>query len=188
MGELEKKNKKRRKKRNIQKLILHSVAGVGVLAVGLVAPNVIGAMAKLGILPNPREKEIINSTMGRMKKRGLIKLNKGHYELTRGGERLLRKWEFADFKLKKPKKWDGQWRVIIFDIPEKLKKLRDYIRLLLFRAGFVRLQDSVWVYPYDCEDLINLLKVDLRVEKYLLYLIVDQIENDVRLKGEFDLL
>ena len=53
--------------------------------------------------------------------------------------------------------------------------------------GFVRLQDSVWVYPYDCEDLITLLKADFRVGKDVLYLIVDSIENDKYLRAEFNL-
>jgi len=187
MGELENKSKKRRRRRNVQKVILYSIAGAGVLAVGLVAPNVIGAMAKLGILPNPREQFIISSATSRMRRRGYIKLKDNHYELTPKGKSLLQRWEFADFNLKRPKKWDGQWRVVIFDIPEKLKSVRDRVRRLLNQAHFIRLQDSVWVYPYDCEEIISLLKTDLGIRRHVLYLIADQIENDKYLKEEFKL-
>ena len=50
------------------------------------------------------------------------------------------------------------------------------------------MQDSVWVYPYDCEDILTLLKTDLGVGKYILYLIVDELENDKHLREFFDLV
>jgi len=53
--------------------------------------------------------------------------------------------------------------------------------------GFVRLQDSVWVFPYDCEDFVALLKADLKIGVAVLYLIVEQIENDKHLRAHFDL-
>jgi len=53
--------------------------------------------------------------------------------------------------------------------------------------GFVHLQDSVWTYPYDCEDLIVLLKADFKIGKDILYMIVDELEGDWRLRKEFGL-
>jgi len=53
--------------------------------------------------------------------------------------------------------------------------------------GFVQLQKSVWVFPYDCEDLIILLKADFKVGKDVLYMIVDKIENDREIKKVFNL-
>ena len=53
--------------------------------------------------------------------------------------------------------------------------------------GFIRLQNSVWVYPYDCEDLITLLKADFRVGKDVLYLVVEAMENDKEIRKHFRL-
>ena len=53
--------------------------------------------------------------------------------------------------------------------------------------GFIRLQDSVWVYPYDCEDLMALLKADLKLGSAVLYMVVEHIENDKHLRAEFGL-
>ena len=53
--------------------------------------------------------------------------------------------------------------------------------------GFFRLQDSVWVYPYDCEDIIGLLKVDLHLGGSVIYLVVEKMENDKHLKKTFGL-
>jgi len=49
------------------------------------------------------------------------------------------------------------------------------------------LQDSVWVYPYDCEDFINLMKADFKIGKDLLYVVADKIENDKFLAQHFKL-
>ena len=87
----------------------------------------------------------------------------------------------------RPKRWDRKWRILIFDIPEYRKGLRDKIRRTLGVIGFVRLQDSVWVYPHDCEDLIAFLKADFRVGKDMLYMIVEELEGDGHLKRHFGL-
>lgn len=188
MGRLEQRNKEKTTRRNLQKLVLQTVATVGVLSIAMIAPNVIGAMAKLGIIPNNREKEYISSSARKLVKRGLLSYNGKKYCLTPDGEKLLHRWQFADFRLRKPKRWDKKWRVIIFDIPEQKKHIRNQITMLFRQAEFLRLQDSVWVYPYDCEDVVTLLKTDFGIGRHLLYLIVDELENDKHLREDFCLL
>lgn len=188
MGKLEEKSRKRSKRKDLQNLILTSVATAGILSVGLVAPNVISAMAKLGLIPNKRQREYISSSASKMVKKGLLKFNGKFYELTARGKEYLRLWEFSNFRFNKPKKWDKKWRVVIFDIPDKKRRVRDQIRYLFRSSGLHLLQESVWVYPYDCEDIIALLKTDFGVGKNLLYLIVEELENDRYLREEFGLL
>ena len=187
MGNLEKASKKRTRRINIQKIILKSVIAAGLISVGLLAPNVIGAMGKLGLIPSKRQKEIIEKSRTRLIRRGLLAYRDGALRLTPKGESVLRAYELRDYRLKKPKRWDGKWRVLIFDIQERKKKTREQIRRTLAAIGFVRLQDSVWIYPYDCEDLLTLLKSDFHIGKELLYMVVDQLENDAPLKAQFNL-
>ncbi|MBI2065675.1 MAG: hypothetical protein HYT68_01230 [Candidatus Zambryskibacteria bacterium] len=188
MGKLEQRSRKRSKRKNLQHAILAIIAGVGILAVGMLAPNVVGAMAKLGIIPNKRQKEYVSSSASVMVKKGLLKFNGKFYELTALGQEKLRRWEFGDFKFNKPKKWDGKWRVMIFDIPEKKRRIRNNLTILFRQAGIRCLQNSVWVYPYDCEEIIALLKTDFGIGKDLLYMIVDELENDKYLRKEFGLI
>jgi DNA-binding transcriptional regulator PaaX len=75
--------------------------------------------------------------------------------------------------------------VLIFDIKESKKSLRDKVRNTLVSIGFVKLQNSVWVFPYDCEDLITLLKADFSIGREVLYMIVDRIENEETLLKYF---
>ncbi|MDO8471324.1 MAG: CRISPR-associated endonuclease Cas2 [bacterium] len=187
MGKLEKENRKTVRRTEMQQAILSTIVSVGILSAALIAPPIIGALAKLGILPSSRKSEVIKSAANRLKNKGLLKFENGYYALTADGEKILRRWQLADYKLTKPKKWDKKWRIVIFDIPERKKKVRDKIRQIFIETGFRRLQDSVWVYPYDCEDVIGLLKTDFGIGRDLLYVIADQIENDKHLRQEFNL-
>lgn len=187
MGTLEERNRKIVRRTQVQEAILGTVAATGIIGIGLLAPNVVGALHKMGIIPYSREKEVVKSAASRLRKKGLLTFENGSYSLTKTGEKVLRNWQMSDYKIKQPKKWDKKWRVIIFDIPEKKRAIRTEIRRIFIEAGLRRLQDSVWVYPYDCEDVIGLMKTDLGIGKYLLYLIVDQIESDRHLRLEFDL-
>ena len=188
MGKIEYKNRKRTKRKHLQKMILRSIAVAGVLSIGLLAPNVLGAFGKLGIIPSNRQREYIASSASKLKKRRLISFNGKGYQLTTEGKRLLDIWICNDFKFEKQKKWDEKWRMIIFDIPENKRRARRQVCRIFQKSGFVRLQDSVWVYPYDCEDVITLLKTSLYIGKDLLYVIVDELENDKHLREHFGLI
>jgi len=188
MGKIEEKSKRKGKREHLQKLILQAVANAGMLSIALVVPNISKAMYKLGLVPKRRQSEYVSSSASKLARRGLLFYDGKRYCMTPKGEDVLRNWQFADFKLKRPNKWDRKWRVIIFDIPEKKRKIRDQVRTLFKSAGFYLLQDSVWVYPYDCEDVLTLLKSDLGVGKNILYLIVDEIENDKHLREFFGLI
>ena len=49
----------------------------------------------------------------------------------------------------KKKRKDGRWQMIIFDVPEERKRFREILRAKLQELYYQRLQDSVWVCPYD---------------------------------------
>lgn len=187
MGQLEYASGKRAKKKNLQKYILTAVAAAGVISIALLAPNVLGAFAKMGILPRPRQKEFIRDSRNRLIKKGLLEYKNKTLRLTEKGERVLHRLEAGDFRMKTPKRWDGKWRMLVFDIPEIKKYLRERVRLTLVAIGFMRLQNSVWIYPYDCEDLIMFLKADFKVGKDVLYVIVDSLEYDKHALEHFQL-
>ena len=184
---MEKKSSNKKKRTDIQHLVLSAVAVAGVLSIALIAPNVLGAMNKLGLLPGLLQREIIKAARGRLIKRGYLKRIDGKLRLTSKGQALFLRLQLKHVGLVRPRRWDGKWRLLIFDVPENRKGQRELIRRMLIQIGFVRLQDSVWLYPYDCEDLIVLLKADIHIGKDLLYIIADSIENDIDYRNHFDL-
>lgn len=185
MGSLERGLKREINKTRIIKAVVRVLAVSGVLAIAAVAPNTLTLLR--GVLTAQR-KQTINKALYRLEKAGYVKTGSDTgVHLTEKGERLAALLGEGRLAVTKPRRWDGKWRVLIFDIPEKRRNVRDQVRKTLIHLGFFRLQDSVWIFPYDCEDLIALLKIDFRIGSDLLYLIVDRVENDRGLRRHFDL-
>ncbi len=180
---------KKVKKAEIQKIVLETVKLAGLISVAAIAPNVLSAMKKLGLITHPRQIESIKRSRDKLINKGLLENKNGQLKITQYGKRYLFKCLFLgeNKELNKKKKWDGKWRVLVFDIPETRRFDRDSIRYALVSIGFMRLQDSVWIYPYSCEDLISLIKADTETGDNVLYMIVEAVENDEPIKKYFGL-
>lgn len=193
MGGIEKKLKRQARITKTKQAILASVKVAGFLSIALLAPNALKILEMFGDrkIGTRRKKYTVNRSVSKLIESGYLKLKKtergSFVRLTSHGETLLARVEASNFNIKKPKKWDGKYRIIIFDIKEARRGLRDKLRATLLAIGFKHLQHSVWVYPYDCEDLINLLKADFKIGKDVLYMVVDFIENDWWIRQHFGL-
>lgn len=184
MSTLEKESQRRARRGELQSIILQTVKTTGLVAIAIMAPNVIGAMHKLGLLESSQQIAVVKRASTRLVRAGFMQWHEGKLRLTERGEMRLRE-TLLRRQMDRPRRWDKKWRVLIFDIPERRAGLRQRIRNILREIGFVLLQDSVWVYPHDCEDLIVLLKADLKIGNAMLYMIVDTIENDKHLRTHF---
>lgn len=187
MGTIEAASKKRATKGTVRRAVLQTVAAAGILGVALVAPNALVLLKQAGILPAKHQRHSISIARNRLLKEGFLVYRNGKVALTKKGENALSMLMLQEYKIPTPKRWDGKWRILIFDIPEHRKRTRDLVRKTLQDVGFIRLQDSVWVYPYDSEDLLILLKADFRIGKDMLYIIADSIENDGLYRKHFGL-
>ncbi|MFA6414618.1 MAG: CRISPR-associated endonuclease Cas2 [Candidatus Paceibacterota bacterium] len=192
---VEEKVQRKAKRQKIQQAVLASVyltAGLGLI---LMAPNAARLLKYVEkyIGPKPRLNRRISQAINRLRERGLIErvdTEKGvALRLTTKGARLAETIEEEEkqYEIKKPKRWDNKWRIVMFDIWERRRSVRDRFRMLLKRNGFVKIQNSVWVYPYDCEELFVFLRTNLRLEKGILYIVAEEIENDSALCKHFDL-
>ena len=192
MGIVETEARKMRRRGYLKNALLASVAISGVVLVAAIAPN---ALAQLRYLPAMKRAQLryrAKTTLGRLAVQGLIEFEKkdgkSYARITPEGQKvLLLEQHKASLRNVKKRRWDKRWRVIIFDIPERRRRTRDRLRITMSELGFVRLQDSVWVYPYDCEDLMALLKADLKIGAAVLYMVVEHIENDKHLRAQFAL-
>lgn len=191
MGQLEAKAKKRRQKQNIQRAALSALGVTGLLVWTAIAPSTLQLLRYL-----PKNKYQFDHRARTAAKR---LVEKGYAQwIEKDGKKFLRitekgqqELEFEQAKLEllsdKKRKWDGRWRMVVFDIPERRRHLRFRLRAVMLDMGFARLQDSVWVYPYDCEDFIALLKTELKIGKDVLYAIADTIEYDIPIRNHFNL-
>jgi len=189
MGELEKRNIRAIRRTKINTAIISIVAVAGIIAVAAVAPKLVTLFSKSRYIRQRlyQSRSRLSSLIARGYLTVEVKHRKKYVRLTPKGEHFAALMREGGLPLKKPKRWDGKWRLLIFDIPERRKKIRGQIRATLTAIGFVRLQDSVWAFPHDCEDFMVVLKADLRVGKDVLYIIADQVEYDAHLRKHFNL-
>lgn len=182
-------------KAKVIKSILVSLAVGGFVAMAVVAPN---AVQLLGPFVGKSRRGLYNrrfyikSTLSRLAEKGFIIFKKSengkiYARLTDRGKRELLRYKLEELIINKPWRWDKKWRIVIYDIQELKRRARNQMRRELINLGFVRLQNSVWIYPYECDEFITLLKTYYRLGRSLLYLVVDKLEDDMRLRKEFGL-
>jgi CRISPR-associated endonuclease Cas2 len=179
----------RRKKERLQLIALQSLAGVGAISLAVAAPN---ALTLLKPLTKRAQQQRLYSTQRafrRLHEKGLVIIERAGQDtrvrLSEKGQAELARWTQQDAT--PPRRWDEKWRMVIFDVHESRRHVRDRLRSILVQQGFRELQHSVWVYPYPCEELHVLLKTELRLGKDVLYIIADEIEGDAKLRKLFKL-
>lgn len=181
----------------LQTIILGTLCVTGVLTVGLVAPKVLGLFEYLNPISRRntmRFNQRITQALLRLERNGLIHITgegrKREIHLTQQGEEKIDALYAGAYVIPLPVRWDGRWRIVMFDVPEKRKKVRDTLRMLLRGAGFIHFQDSAWIQPYPCDELVTLLRSHLGSGKgeirYLAVSFVD--ESDYAFRKHFDLV
>lgn len=174
-----------------QQAMLAAVAVGGIMVIAATIPN---AAQLLKYFPGHKRGARFNyktkTALGRLAEKECVtfveKDGKKYARITEKGKRILQ-MEMEKKAMVKKKRWDRRWRIVIFDIPERRRSTRVRIRRFMEEYGFVRLQDSVWIYPYDCEDLIALAKANFRLGADVLYMIVERLEHDKHLREHFTL-
>jgi len=138
------------------------------------------------------KKKKVYDTFYNFQKKGYIKIEQRgkqfYVHLTKEGKQKANWLQIDDLKIKRSKKWDKKWRIVIFDIPESKKFFREIFRGKLKELYFYELQKSVWVVPFNCSDEINLLKTFLGFsDKEVRVIIVSDIGEDITLRKKFNI-
>jgi len=135
------------------------------------------------------DKKKFSNDIQRLKKEKLIKLyqtqEKNIIELTGKGKQKVQLFLASEYKFQYPKEWDKKWRLVIFDVPESKKKNRDILRRKLIEIGFVRLQDSVFIFPFDCKAIIDYFISLLNIKTNVQYIIAETVETEINLVDTF---
>lgn len=190
MVSVEKGARKKRVRRNVRTAALIAIGTAGFIATAAVAPSIFQVLGRTGALA--RLKYQTKGVLTRLKMKGEIEFEerdgKQYARLTeRGEEALALGQQKMLLATSKSRKWDRRYRLVMFDVPERRKKIRERLRFQMREVGFLRIQDSAWLYPYDCEEFMALLKADLHIGKDVLYAVVEEIENDTWIRKHFGL-
>ena len=184
------------RKNNIGKKILNAIFISGALYLSLSSPRNINLI--LNRLPQELKKyrkSQLYRALHYLRSQNRIKIIKTDDRnisavITEDGKKYLKSFDFDNLSLLRPKKWDKKWRLVIFDVPEKKKKVREALRDKLRDLGLVKLQDSIWVTPFSCEKEISLIKNTFALSDYWIDVIItDNLgANEYKLRNYFDLI
>lgn len=191
MGTLEKEAREIRRRGQIKDVLLMTLLVGGMIAIGAVPRNI---LPTLGFKPknqrrfNTYTKTVAHRLVQQQLAAWIKRDGKTFLRITPAGrQRLAFTREKMQLVTGGKRRWDKRWRMVVFDLPERRRATRAKLRSIMAEVGFIRLQDSVWVYPYDCEEFIALLKAELKIGKDALYAIVEKIENDKTIREHFRL-
>ena len=149
-------------KSEIVKDILGWLITVGLICIAASSPYFVLNLMKNFKKWQKYKRGTIYNVFWRLKKQGCLKITKKNHQiyisLTEKGKKMAGWLQIDALKIKKPKEWDGKWRIVIFDIAQLKKIYREAFRGKLKELGFFHLQDSVWIHPFDCRDEIELLR------------------------------
>src|SRR6478672_11488697 len=104
------------------------------------------------LCPSEASKKKVYDTVFRLTSQNLVDLENDRYSISEDGAILIHTID---------KKRDGVWKIIIFDIPETKRQVRNVLRSKLTSLGFKKWQNSIWISPFtlapEIEDELNQL-------------------------------
>lgn len=123
----------------------------------------------------PLNKSALSNAIRRLRENGLIDFIDDEQLILRltdkGREKALMSKLLLD-----DSNWDGKWRIVIFDIPEKRRVTRDILRQKLKSWGFIPWQQSVWVTKKDCTKLLREFIKSIGIKDWVKVLESDNVE------------
>lgn len=140
-----------RKLLRVSDILLLTIAGIGDVAQEIKDPMQIMSKSyetMYGFIPERYKRSNFLQTVRRNLRTGNIgkvtKNGKVYLRLTSVGANGLKR-DFPILNL--TKKWNKRWVMVVFDILEKSKSVRDRLRSKLKNLGFGMLQESIWISP-----------------------------------------
>ena len=176
--------------KSIARCVLAVLGVAGVLTIAAVAPNSVQMLKMFGLKDKRYKTRSVYSSLKRMQSRRLIEITENDGQttirITENGRKRLLNYNFETMTVPAPKKWDGKWRIVGFDIPEKKKQAREALRNKMRELGFMVLQKSLFVLPYDCKKEIEFIGEFFGVNKHIVYAEASFISNQEYYKEQFN--
>ena len=122
-----------------------------------------------------------------MREAGLFTIRGKRIILTPAARVSWREYQLESIRITRPSRWDGIWRIVIWDVPEERKTARNALRALLRRLGFAAIQQSVWVVPWPCRGEVTFIREQFSLGPSLLYLESSVIDGEQHLRDYFNL-
>lgn len=107
--------------------------------------------------------------------------------LSENGKQEVLTYKLDAISIQRPKVWDRRWRVILFDVPEERKKIRDALRFHFKRLGCYQLQKSVFVHPFECKKEIDFIVEFHQARPFVRFMTANEIDVAPHLRRAFSI-
>lgn len=180
----------RKPKSEIAKDLLSALFVGGVIVLAASSPLFAQRLLENLMMKKKYPRKKVYDTFYNFRRQGFVRIERQGKQifvsLTEKGKEKAGMLQIDQLRISKPKKWDGKWRVLIFDIGEKRKLYREAFRGKLKELGFAQLQKSVWICPYPCDGEVEILRRFFGLsEKEMRLLLVDKIGDEEEYKRFF---
>lgn len=131
----------------------------------------------------------IERQLNRLLRKGLVTIEESKngpiVAISDHGKTEILRYDLNDMHIPDQKKWDGNWRMVIFDIPKNRDEIRAQFRNHLKSLGFYQMQKSVYVYPYPCAKHVQYLREVYGIPHSVKLATISDLENDEELRNIF---
>ena len=105
-------------------------------------------------------------------------------KITHKGKQKLLRYKIDDMELDQSN-WDGKWRLIIYDVASTKRANSEIFRTMLTKLRFLKLQKSVYLTPFKCEDEIEYLRLLFGIGTEVQILKIGSLENETAYRRYF---
>ncbi len=177
------------KSASIAKYILAAIGVAGIITIAVIAPNSLQILKLFDLDKRHYKSQSVYKTLKRLQNQRLVEIGEKDgrtvITITEKGKKRLLAYDFEEMRILKPKKWDGKWRIVGFDIPEKQKKAREALRRKLKELDFLQIQKSLFLHPYSCREEVEFIGEIFQINKYIIFIETTSITNEDYLKRKF---
>lgn len=105
-------------------------------------------------------------------------------KLAESGRSKLLKYDIEQMQLDESK-LDGYWRLIVYDVKTTKRQNSEAFRRTISKLKLLKLQKSVYLTPFKCEDEIEYLRQVFNIGNEVIILKVKNLENEEPYKKYF---
>lgn len=151
--------------------MLQAIGAEGFTGLQASGPSAVAAADSLSLFAVGSGRHDQSRLLREARRQGLVDVSQNNklwrFTLTVKGIHRLQFEQVNQLVIACPAEWDGQWRMVTFDIPARRSESRYILTSQLRRLGFRLLQDSMWVYPYPCFDIVQQLVDYANVQQFV---------------------
>lgn len=174
----------------IDEIIRFGVGGTA-LAAGMLVPGLLVGLEKplasfFSTMDNRQKERELQRVVYQMKEKGLLSGDYEHgLQVTDKARRRIEQADFRDLRAKAAERWDGIWRIVLYDIPEGQASGRQALAARLRSYGCYQLQKSAWITPFPCREDIVTLSAHYDVDEHVTYFEATHLDNAKPLIARF---